>query len=130
MPPALKNTSLPNVEQYSWVPTTFSGQGAACLFDEDLNRKPAYYGVVSALSGATQPAGTASTVAVTSSSAAKSSTAAAIPSLSGMTTSYIPLSTSSPTATIALQNSTTTISVPLSTSVTAIDSEDDETCDA
>lgn len=46
---------LVNIGQCSWIPDTFSGEGDACLFDEDLNRKPAYYGVVSALSGATQP---------------------------------------------------------------------------
>jgi endo-1,4-beta-xylanase len=44
---------LVNIGQVSWVPETFPGEGAACLFDEDLNRKPAFYGVVSALSSTT-----------------------------------------------------------------------------
>lgn len=34
---------------YSWVPSTFPGQGAALLFDEDYNAKPAYYAVESIL---------------------------------------------------------------------------------
>ncbi|OCH85718.1 endo-1,4-beta-xylanase A precursor [Obba rivulosa] len=34
---------------YSWVPSTFSGQGAACPWDENLVRKPAYDGIVAAL---------------------------------------------------------------------------------
>ncbi|OCH85719.1 endo-1,4-beta-xylanase C precursor [Obba rivulosa] len=34
---------------YSWVPSTFSGQGAACPWDENLDRKPAYDGIVAGL---------------------------------------------------------------------------------
>lgn len=34
------------------MPSTFSGFGAADLFDETVTRKPAYFGVVAALSGA------------------------------------------------------------------------------
>jgi endo-1,4-beta-xylanase len=36
--------------QYSWVPSTFSGEGEACLYDSDLAKKPAYAGVVAVLS--------------------------------------------------------------------------------
>lgn len=36
-------------DRYSWVPSTFPGQGAALLFDEDYNRKPAYFAVESLL---------------------------------------------------------------------------------
>lgn len=32
-------------DKYSWVPDTFPGQGAALLFDDDFNKKPAYYAV-------------------------------------------------------------------------------------
>ncbi|MQY34679.1 hypothetical protein SRB17_26490 [Streptomyces sp. RB17] len=32
-------------DKYSWVPSTFSGQGAACLYDENLQPKPAYTAV-------------------------------------------------------------------------------------
>lgn len=34
---------------YSWVPSTFPGQGAALLFDESYSTKPAYYAVESIL---------------------------------------------------------------------------------
>jgi len=34
---------------YSWVPSTFSGQGAACPWDDNLARKPAYDGIVMGL---------------------------------------------------------------------------------
>lgn len=39
-------------DKYSWIPNTFEGEGAACLFDEDLNAKPAYYSVQSVLASA------------------------------------------------------------------------------
>ncbi|RDX57112.1 endo-1,4-beta-xylanase C precursor [Lentinus brumalis] len=37
-------------DKYSWVPSTFSGQGAALPWDSDLAIKPAYNGIVAALS--------------------------------------------------------------------------------
>ncbi|EJF64841.1 endo-1,4-B-xylanase A [Dichomitus squalens LYAD-421 SS1] len=36
-------------DKYSWVPSTFSGQGAACPWDQNLVKKPAYSGIVAAL---------------------------------------------------------------------------------
>ncbi|KAH0585343.1 hypothetical protein H2248_008584 [Termitomyces sp. 'cryptogamus'] len=33
-------------DKYSWVPGTFSGQGAACPWDSNLVKKPAYDGIV------------------------------------------------------------------------------------
>ncbi|KAI0648972.1 glycoside hydrolase superfamily [Trametes meyenii] len=36
-------------DKYSWVPSTFSGQGAALPWDENFNKKPAYTGIVAAL---------------------------------------------------------------------------------
>jgi len=33
-------------DKYSWVPQTFSGQGAACPWDQNLQRKPAFQGIV------------------------------------------------------------------------------------
>ncbi|KAH7382268.1 glycoside hydrolase superfamily [Pyrenochaeta sp. MPI-SDFR-AT-0127] len=36
----------------SWVPETFPGQGNACLWDDNLNRKPAYYAVADVLRSA------------------------------------------------------------------------------
>ena len=38
-------------DKYSWVPNTFSGQGAACPWDENYAKKPAYTGILSALGG-------------------------------------------------------------------------------
>ena len=36
-------------DKYSWVPNTFPGYGAACPWDENLQKKPAYRGILSAL---------------------------------------------------------------------------------
>ncbi|KAL5513469.1 hypothetical protein ACEPAH_3868 [Sanghuangporus vaninii] len=33
-------------DKYSWIPSTFSGQGAACPWDESLQKKPAYDGII------------------------------------------------------------------------------------
>jgi len=38
-------------DKYSWVASTFPGQGAACPWDANLQKKPAYYGIVNALLG-------------------------------------------------------------------------------
>lgn len=38
-------------DKYSWVPSTFPGQGAACPWDENLKKKPAYTGLLKGLGG-------------------------------------------------------------------------------
>lgn len=107
------------------MPSTFSGTGAACLFDENLNRKPAYYGVVSALSGAKRSAarGLIATATSLSSSATRSSTVGAVLPPSGMTTSFIALST--PTLTSSSASST----ISPSASAAVVEPEEDDTCD-
>ncbi|MET7465589.1 endo-1,4-beta-xylanase [Nonomuraea sp. NPDC005501] len=40
-------------DKYSWVPDTFSGQGAALIYDQSYQRKPAYTAVHDALAGGT-----------------------------------------------------------------------------
>lgn len=43
-------------DKYSWVPDTFPGTGAALPWDEDLKKKPAYDGILSALVGSNSTA--------------------------------------------------------------------------
>lgn len=38
-------------DKYSWIPSTFSGQGDACLWNADYTTKPAYASVISLLGG-------------------------------------------------------------------------------
>ena len=40
-------------DKYSWVPNTFSGQGAALVWDENYSAKPAYAAITAALGGTT-----------------------------------------------------------------------------
>ncbi|KAJ3821153.1 endo-1,4-beta-xylanase C precursor [Lentinula raphanica] len=37
-------------DKYSWVPSTFAGQGAACPWDANLIKKPAYDGIIAGFS--------------------------------------------------------------------------------
>jgi endo-1,4-beta-xylanase len=39
-------------DAHSWVPSFFAGEGAACLYDENLQPKPAYFAVRQALAAA------------------------------------------------------------------------------
>ena len=39
-------------DKYSWIPTTFPGNGDACLFDQNMVRKPAYTAVSNLLASA------------------------------------------------------------------------------
>lgn len=57
-------------DKYSWIPSTFSGQGDACLWNADFSTKPAYTSVISLLGGAAAT----STGTATSSSASSTST--------------------------------------------------------
>lgn len=36
-------------DKYSWIPGTFPGEGAALLWDEDLQKKPAYNATLNAI---------------------------------------------------------------------------------
>jgi endo-1,4-beta-xylanase len=36
-------------DKYSWVPQTFGGQGAACPWDDNMQKKPAYDGIVAGM---------------------------------------------------------------------------------
>ncbi|PVH77263.1 glycoside hydrolase family 10 protein [Cadophora sp. DSE1049] len=141
-------------DKYSWIPSVFSGQGAACLFDENLVKKPAYDGVVAALS-AGKKSGSASSVVIATtvaSTQAASSTAVAtsvvpissaaiavpavssstiaIPTASGFTTSYIPAQTSSqavvePSVSSEIP-SATSANVPIATTEPVADEDDCE----
>ncbi|NVI92975.1 endo-1,4-beta-xylanase [Actinomadura sp. BRA 177] len=44
-------------DKYSWVPDTFPGEGAALLFDDNYNKKPAYDAVLTALGGSSDDGG-------------------------------------------------------------------------
>ncbi|MEW9554338.1 endo-1,4-beta-xylanase [Nonomuraea sp. NPDC050783] len=69
-------------DKYSWVPDTFSGEGAALIYDENYQQKPSYTAVHDALAGGTptdttppSTPGTPTAGTVTSNSAALTWTA-------------------------------------------------------
>ena len=39
-------------DKYSWIPGVFSGEGAGLLWDENYNKKPAYYGFLKGITSA------------------------------------------------------------------------------
>ena len=55
---------------YSWIPSTFAGEGDACLWNANFTTKPAYTSVISLLGGSV----TSSTVMSSSTSTSKSTT--------------------------------------------------------
>ncbi|TGO13024.1 hypothetical protein BTUL_0078g00330 [Botrytis tulipae] len=67
-------------DAYSWIPSTFSGQGDACLWYANYTVHPAYNNVVAALSAAAGTAApvTSTTVSATSTSTAKVSSSSAV----------------------------------------------------
>nr|ATY46025.1 endo-xylanase XynD [Talaromyces purpureogenus] len=70
-------------DKYSWVPGTFSGQGAACPWDSNFVKKPAYTGILSALGGSATS--TATTTLVTSVSTTSTTTSTSTTSTSTST---------------------------------------------
>ncbi|KAI0873311.1 carbohydrate-binding module family 1 protein [Hypoxylon argillaceum] len=61
-------------DKYSWIPSTFSGQGDACLYDSVLAKKPAWTAVSSALAAAATGAVTTTTGTATSTTLVTSTT--------------------------------------------------------
>ncbi|CAG7916373.1 unnamed protein product [Penicillium olsonii] len=59
-------------DKYSWVPSVFSGQGAALPWDENLAKKPAYEAILSALGGTASTGTTTTAAAVTTTTTASS----------------------------------------------------------
>ncbi|KAJ4213190.1 NAD(P)H-dependent D-xylose reductase (XR) [Fusarium solani] len=39
-------------DKYSWIPSTFQGEGAALVWDEEFQKKPAYSGILNAIKAA------------------------------------------------------------------------------
>ena len=77
-------------DKYSWVPATFSGQGEACLYDDDLNKKPAWTSVSSLLAAAA----TASKPPSSSSSSSATHSTTTAPHTTTAATSSAPHTTS------------------------------------
>ncbi|PKS07715.1 hypothetical protein jhhlp_006323 [Lomentospora prolificans] len=64
--------------QYSWVPSTFNGQGEACLWDNNLNKKPAYTSLINHFQSVASQRGPATTSTSTISSSTSTSTTSVV----------------------------------------------------
>jgi len=60
-------------DKYSWVPGTFSGQGDACPWDSNYNKKPAYYGILAGLQSGTGSSSSTSSTLITTTTPTTSS---------------------------------------------------------
>ncbi|KAJ5544498.1 Glycoside hydrolase superfamily [Penicillium sp. DV-2018c] len=67
-------------DKYSWVPGTFSGQGDACPWDSNLQKKPAYSGILAAINGGSgTPSSTKTTTLITSTTSANNGGGTGVP---------------------------------------------------
>jgi endo-1,4-beta-xylanase len=80
-------------DKYSWIPSTFSGQGDACLYASDLTPKPAYTSVSSLLKAAATGVVSSTSSAATTSSRVSSTSRPASTSSSVRTSSTLVTST-------------------------------------
>lgn len=79
-------------DYYSWVPSTFSGAGQACIYDENLSKKPAWTSISSVLAaagtgGVASSTATSTAVAVAAASATSASAPASTAAASGIVAS-------------------------------------------
>ncbi|KAI9323991.1 glycoside hydrolase superfamily [Zopfochytrium polystomum] len=104
-------------DTFSWVPSVFAGFGAACLYDANLQPKPAYTALASLLAGGAAAAAPATTTTTTTTAAA---VAAPSPSPKPTTTaSPTPKPTSTPSPAPKPTTTATPAPKPSSTSAKA-----------
>ncbi|KAI1123356.1 carbohydrate-binding module family 1 protein [Nemania abortiva] len=70
-------------DKYSWIPSTFSGQGDACLYNSALSKKPAWTAVSSALAAAATGGATTTTASTTLVTSTTSTATTASPTTTG-----------------------------------------------
>jgi len=81
-------------DKYSWIPSTFSGEGDACLWNSDFTTKPAYASLISFLGESVATSTSVVTSTTTSTGVVTSSTTS-----TGFTTSTTTSTSSAPTST-------------------------------
>ncbi|KAL1632708.1 hypothetical protein SLS56_003405 [Neofusicoccum ribis] len=98
-------------DKYSWVPSTFSGYGAALPWDENLEKKPAYDAILSALqaaAGTNSSSGSSTSAPATSTAPANSTTpAATTPTATATKTSSSAVVATSATSVVVAETAST-----------------------
>jgi len=104
-------------DKYSWIPSTFSGQGQACLWNSDYSTKPAYSSIINLLNSATsKPHGTSvSTAPPTSTTTKPTSTTTTTPTTTPTGTDVTTTPTTLVTTTSPTDVTTTTSQAPPTT---------------
>ncbi|ORY54955.1 glycoside hydrolase superfamily [Pseudomassariella vexata] len=110
-------------DKYSWVPTTFPGEGEACLYDDTLSKKPAWTAVSSVLAAAATGSAGSTTSAAPASETSLPAAAISVSAASSQALSSSVAVSSQPPATIsaaaAVTMSSTEAAVPTTTSAPA-----------
>lgn len=97
-------------DKYSWIPSTFAGQGDALLWYANFTLHPAYYAVVDALEG--KPASTSTIILSTSTESLSSTSATTLATTTKSSSTTIEVSSSTkgtPTTTSAVPTHTGTL---------------------
>jgi endo-1,4-beta-xylanase len=87
-------------DKYSWIPSTFSGQGAACLYDDVFSKKPAWT-TVSSILAAAATGGAVGTGSTTTTATTLITTTSAVASTTQTTTVTATSATATSTGTVA-----------------------------
>ncbi|KAH7149119.1 glycoside hydrolase superfamily [Dactylonectria estremocensis] len=99
-------------DRYNWVPETFSGAGEACIYDEDLNKKPAWTSISSLLAAA-----------ATASSAQETATSASVAETTVVATTAEPTTIATEEAVSSAVSSVVSSSAAIETTVPVATSE-------
>ncbi|RDW68232.1 putative endo-1,4-beta-xylanase [Coleophoma crateriformis] len=137
MPGCVGVTIWDYTDKYSWVPSTFSGAGDACLWYANYTHHPAYDAVTSVLasysgSGTAASATAAATTAATSATSVAvvaTTLATSVKSSVAASSSVAAVQTSAPSA-APVTTSATSVAVAASSSATVVPSPADDECSA
>ncbi|PSR77071.1 glycoside hydrolase superfamily [Coniella lustricola] len=100
-------------DKYSWIPSTFSGAGEACLYDENLSKKPAWTSVSSVLAAA-------GTGGVASATASQTSVASVAASQTGAASVAVVSQTSAASVAVAASSAAAVAASPSASSASSV----------
>ncbi|KAJ4419049.1 hypothetical protein N0V82_005172 [Gnomoniopsis sp. IMI 355080] len=113
-------------DYYSWVPSTFSGAGQACIYDENLSKKPAWTSISSVLAGAATGGVASTSASSTAVAAVASATGASAPAYTAAASGIVASGSSGPM--IPVSGSAAYTSAPVATSAAALPTSSAGSC--
>lgn len=106
-------------DYYSWVPSTFSGAGQACIYDENLSKKPAWTSISSVLAAAGTGGVASSSATSTAVAVVASATGASVPAYTAAASGAAAAASGSSGPMIPVSGSAASSSVAVATSAAA-----------